>query len=230
MALNIGLSIGKQDMDIAAWINMLKRNDLPVTQWVNAIVFAYLANQPIDIGTIQENQPVSKSPSAGILFGSGSSQASSQTKKKRGWNVKGPNGELIEGSIFPLRITNKQVMTALQEMKNHGIGYSSALKLLIRKYLKKGPQECLPPDNSSVYLMQMELLESIRGQVLEALSHAEPQQKTKRKTEKKIELEKVSEKVLEEIPDDPPENKKPPEQKEEEKPQTSKNPLLSLIS
>jgi len=95
--LSIGISIGANDMDIASWYNMLVSCHLSIHLWTSYLVMAYLSNTEIDIGTAAVMKSITSPASSGILFGSGNAQ---KQKKKRGWTVKGEQGEYICGSII----------------------------------------------------------------------------------------------------------------------------------
>ena len=50
--LNIGIYIGPNDLDIAAWLNMLQDNGLSRATWVRGLLCAYSLDRPLMIGCI----------------------------------------------------------------------------------------------------------------------------------------------------------------------------------
>lgn len=150
--LSIGISIGANDMDIANWYNMLVSCHLSIHLWTSYLVMAYLSNEEIDIGTAAMAKPTVSPGSSSILFGSGNAQ---KQKKKRGWTVKGEQGEYICGSIVMVTIYNPVVIMALQDLKEKGFGYAGIIKMLIRRYLKLGTEN-IPPADISGFLLRYE--------------------------------------------------------------------------
>ena len=150
--LSIGISIGTNDMDIASWYNMLVSCHLSIHLWTSYLVMAYLSDTEIDIGTAAMGRSTTLPVSSGILFGSGNAQ---KQKKKRGWTVKGEQGEYICGSIVMVTIYNPVVIMALQDLKEKGFGYAGIIKMLIRRYLKLGTEN-IPPADISGFLLRYE--------------------------------------------------------------------------
>ncbi len=150
--LSIGISIGANDMDIASWYNMLVSCHLSIHLWTSYLVMAYLSDTEIDIGTASMGRSTTLPVSSGILFGSGNAQ---KQKKKRGWTVKGEQGEYICGSIVMVTVYNPVVIMTLQDLKEKGFGYAGIIKMLIRKYLKLGTEN-IPPADISGFLLRYE--------------------------------------------------------------------------
>lgn len=150
--LSIGISIGANDMDIAGWYNMLVSCHLSIHLWTSYLVMAYLSDTEIDIGTASMGRSTTLPVSSGILFGSGNAQ---KQKKKRGWTVKGEQGEYICGSIVMVTVYNPVVIMTLQDLKEKGFGYAGIIKMLIRKYLKLGTEN-IPPADISGFLLHYE--------------------------------------------------------------------------
>ena len=150
--LSIGISIGANDMDIASWYNMLVSCHLSIHLWTSYLVMAYLSDTEIDIGTASMGRSTTLPVSSGILFGSGNAQ---KQKKKRGWTVKGEQGEYICGSIVMVTVYDPVVIMTLQDLKEKGFGYAGIIKMLIRKYLKLGTEN-IPPADISGFLLRYE--------------------------------------------------------------------------
>lgn len=232
--LSIGVSIGKNDLDIAAWYNMLKANKLPISTWTSNVVLAFVFDKELNIGTVKIEKK-KESTQASLMFGSGNTQSNSN-ETKRGWKVRGTKGEYIEGSIIIVPIYKEEAAFALKKMKEKGVPYSSALKNLIRKYLKIGDQTDPPPKELSHFAEDMLVIESINkdelkdfssGVQLQAEVKGDLKEKPLRKpktSSKKEEKKQITEGLLsppgahEVIPD-----KKEPQQG------GIKNPLLDLI-
>lgn len=140
--LSIGISIGKNDLDIAAWYNMLKANHLPVSTWTSYAVLAFVYDSPLDIGTVKIEKKKEQAQ-ASLMFGSGNTQ-NTEKESKRGWKKRGSKGEFVEGSIIMVPIYKEDVVFALKKLKEKGVAHSSAVKSIIRKYLKVGDQT-IPP-------------------------------------------------------------------------------------
>ena len=141
--IKIGISIGRRDEDIAAWYNMLKENGLSISEWTVYLVLAYLReDEQFDIGTIAE-APIPVNITAN-MFGSGNSQSA---ETGRGCSVK-------EGSCVVVSVMNQQAMAALLDIKGKGWSYSKFIKILIRKYIRKGTK-AVPPDSCIETQVQM---------------------------------------------------------------------------
>lgn len=202
--LSIGISIGANDMDIASWYNMLVSCHLSIHLWTSYLVMAYLSNTEIDIGTAAVMKSITSPASSGILFGSGNAQ---KQKKKRGWTVKGEQGEYICGSIIMVTVYNPVVIMALQDLKAKGFGYAGIIKMLIRQYLKLGTEN-IPPADISSFLLRYEAPPDM-------LQRIEPEPQTQ---PEKIEVKPK------------PEQKLPkPIHTQEKNGQKKRNPLLDLI-
>ena len=48
--INIGIYIGPNDLDIAAWLNMLQENGLSRATWVRGLLCAHSLGKPLSIG------------------------------------------------------------------------------------------------------------------------------------------------------------------------------------
>ena len=102
--LNIGIYIGPNDLDIAAWLNMLQENGLSRATWIRGLICAHSLGRPLMIGCISTNPPEPTKPepkpaNGQLLFGVGDSQAARKERYSYGWQVRGPNREFIVGSI-----------------------------------------------------------------------------------------------------------------------------------
>lgn len=140
--LSVGVTIGKNDEDIAAWYNMLKANGFSLSEWTGYLALAYSADRKIDIGTVNVNKGGGSVSVPSLLFGSGNSL--SQAGAGEGRKRRGPNGEYVEGSVIMLSIYNQNAIHVYQYLREQGIGYSKAVKALIRRYLKYGDHTAAP--------------------------------------------------------------------------------------
>lgn len=159
--------IGKMDMDVAAWFNMLRtETDISLPKWVHYLLAAEVMKEIPDIGTISvgrqfplppKKQPAADaSPKPGVIrFGEGSAAAAEETKKTNdrinpknfeyGWHVRGPNGEYIYGSTISLCISCPETIELIHKVWTNGRQFSTYLKALIRSRLKYGPEPVPPP-------------------------------------------------------------------------------------
>ena len=140
--LNIGIYIGPNDLDIAAWLNMLQDNGLSRATWVRGLLCAYSLDRPLMIGCISTNPPEPPKPEPApkpmrnsLLFGVGDSQASKKDKYGYGWQVRGPNREFIVGSVANVSISKNEILPILDEVWANGHAVATFVKSLIRKNL-----------------------------------------------------------------------------------------------
>ena len=138
--LNIGIYIGPNDLDIAAWLNLLQENGLSRATWVRGLLCAHSLGKPLSIGSIsttpskQKAQP-SKRTTDALMFGVGDSQAPKKDKYGYGWQVRGPNKEFIVGSVANISISKNEVLYLLDEIWANGHAVATFVKSLIRQNL-----------------------------------------------------------------------------------------------
>lgn len=171
---------------------MLKANKLPISTWTSYVVLAFVFDQNLDIGTVNIEKK-KESPQASLMFGFGNTQSGSK-EAKRGWNVRGIRGEYIEGSIITVPIYKEEVAFALKKLKEKRVPYSSAVKNLIRKYLKIG-EKTEPPRQKNTTLTENALViesinkEDLRGNSVNKYSVPLPRRGIKEISEKTPSLE-----------------------------------------
>lgn len=150
--VNIGIYIGPEDSDIAAWFNLLQENKLNRARWVQGLFAAYAMQKSLPIGTVNpyapliRNEEVGESRGEDQLFGLGSSQ-SEILKRDRygyGWQIRGPHREFIIGSVINISISKAEILPVIEEAWKNGHRLATFLKALIRKNLTYGEQS-VPP-------------------------------------------------------------------------------------
>lgn len=146
--INIGVYIGPDDTDIAAWFNLLQESNLSRAKWASGLFCAYAMNQKLDIGTINPSAPLIKGNPVGetLLFGSGNSQTEIKKRDRYGfgWQIRGPNREFIQGSVINVSISKAEVLPILNETWQNGHHLATFLKALIRSNLVYG-EKASPP-------------------------------------------------------------------------------------
>jgi len=130
--LNIGVYIGPDDLDIAAWFNLLRDNDLSRAKWIKGLLAAYSLDKSLDIGTIS------------FASLSENNTAAENDKFGYGWQVKGQNGEFVQGSVVNISIGKSEVVPILEEAWTNNRHLATFIKALIRKNLKVGEKVVLP--------------------------------------------------------------------------------------
>lgn len=138
--INIGIYIGPNDLDIAAWLNMLQENGLSRATWVRGLLCAHSLGKPLSIGSISVKPPKSATPTPSpatdtLMFGVGDSQAPKRDKYGYGWQVRGPNKEFIVGSVANISISKNEVLFILDEVWANGHAVATFVKSLIRQSL-----------------------------------------------------------------------------------------------
>lgn len=149
--VNIGIYIGPQDTDIAAWFNLLQENKQSRAKWARGLLCAYALHQKLPIGTINPNAPLVKEPAAPasdttLLFGTGSSQAETKRRDRYGygWQIRGPHREFIVGSVINISVSKAEVLPILDETWKNGHARATFLKSLIRNNLEYGEVAVAP--------------------------------------------------------------------------------------
>jgi len=162
--VNIGIYIGPQDTDIAAWFNLLQENKQSRAKWARGLLCAYALHQKLPIGTINPNAPLVMETAApasntALLFGTGNSQAETKRRDRYGygWQIRGPHREFITGSVINISISKAEVLPILDETWRNGHARATFLKSLIRDNLEYGEQAIAPKleDLQKVYAAYM---------------------------------------------------------------------------
>lgn len=150
--VNIGIYIGPEDSDIAAWFNLLQENKMNRARWVQGLFAAYAMRKSLPIGTVNpyapliRNDETGESRGEGPMFGLGSSQ-SEILKRDRygyGWQIRGPHREFIIGSVINISISKAEILPVIEEAWQNGHRLATFLKALIRKNLAYGEQAVAP--------------------------------------------------------------------------------------
>ena len=152
--LTIGIMITKDDLDIAAWFNMMKREGQNASKCIAGMFAAYDMGEMLDAGEVACSPiaPTSATPSTiapnratssnnrpqTLLFGSGKATASAQSKPTAskysyGWTVKGPNGEYIVGSVINVSIARQEILPVIAKVRSNGHQLAPFVKALIRQ-------------------------------------------------------------------------------------------------
>lgn len=163
--LNIGVYIGPDDTDIAAWFNLLQNHHMSRAKWVRGLFSAYALKRSLSIGTINIHAPLVSPPPASRgeepLFGRGSSH-SETVKRDRfgyGWQIRGPGREFIHGSVINVSVSKDEILTIVDEVWKNGHQLATFLKALIRKNLVYGADN-VPPDLEALQKIYSEFIVS----------------------------------------------------------------------
>lgn len=182
---NIGIYIGPDDLDIAAWFNMLQENGMSRAKWARGLFAAYALSQPLDIGTITLTpapaKPVPKPTDSNLLFGVGSSQKDSGNDRYGyGWHIRGPNREFVQGSVINVSVRKDEVLPIINMVWSNGHQLATFFKALIRQNLKYGDKN-IPPKFESLQKVYSEFMVS---QATEKVSTEVPERKKRMKKPK----------------------------------------------
>jgi len=151
---NIGIYIGPEDKDIAAWFNLLERNHMSRTVWVRGLLAAYALDQPLRIGIVDKRAPLIRDKD------NPSDTVTSKSPFQYGWHVRGPHREYVIGSVINLTIRNEELRTVLDEAWTNGHKLATFIKSLIRKNLKTGDKD-IPPKMDEYNRIWAEFLVSV---------------------------------------------------------------------
>lgn len=201
---NIGVYIGPDDLDIAAWFNMLQEHGMSRAKWARGLFAAYALSQPLDIGTITLNPAPSATPSkttdSNLLFGVGSSQKdNSNDRYGYGWHIRGPNREFVQGSVINVSVRKDEILPIIDMVWSNGHQLATFFKALIRQNLKYGDKN-IPPKFESLQKVYSDFMVS---QATEKVSEEAPKRK-KRSPKPKAEQPKRKEPVASNIvPEEP---------------------------
>lgn len=172
----IGIYIGKMDLDVAAWFNMLRaKTSISFPKWIHYLLAAEVMGEDVDIGAIKKG-PQLKISSADaqlasqrntIRFGEGST-VPGETKKtnkrvnpagfKYGWDVRGPDGSFIYGSTISISISTPETIELINKVWKNGRQFSTFLKALIRKHLSYEPEDRAPSESEFLRICDQYLI------------------------------------------------------------------------
>lgn len=201
---NIGVYIGPDDMDIAAWFNMLQEHGMSRAKWARGLFAAYALSQPLDIGTITLHPVSSTTPSKttdnNLLFGMGNSQKGNNNDRYGyGWHIRGPNREFVQGSVINVSVSKGEILPIVDMVWSNGHQLATFFKALIRQNLKYGDKN-IPPKFESLQKVYSDFMVS---QATEKVSEDVPKRK-KRIPKPKTEQPKRKEPVVSNIvPEEP---------------------------
>lgn len=125
---SICLYFTKYDIDILAWVNMLRENGLSPATWIQAAIVSEDRQSKLDIGSV-----VPTSPPKAALFGDDTRRTA--------------NGSYVIGSRLNIRITRKIVQNALGRVVGDDEMTAPVVKMILRKnigFLSQLPN--IPPD------------------------------------------------------------------------------------
>ena len=227
--INIGIYIGPNDLDIAAWLNMLQENGLSRATWVRGLLCAHSLGKPLSIGSISNKLGTSAAPTHKpavdtLMFGIGDSQSPKKDKYGYGWQIRGPNKEFIVGSVANISISKNEILYILDEVWANGHAVATFVKSLIRQSLTYDETAVAPSSDE----LRAIFTEFNIAQTKVKLPPREERKHRKPLTEKKPQAPEKVEPVAK-----PPASAPNPIDSMAEKPVPSaapvKNPLLSLF-
>lgn len=188
--INIGVYIGPQDDDIAAWFNLLQDNHMSRAKWVMALFCAYAMEQRLPIGTINIHAPLIKEtagpgPGSELIFGAGSSQAEVAKRDRYGygWQIRGPHREFIQGSVINVSISKAEILPVLEESWRNGHHLATFLKALIRDNLNYD-ERAIPPRMEDLQKACSAFLVSQNSKKVQNPSFIRPQKRQRQGREK----------------------------------------------
>lgn len=155
---NVGIYIGEGDKDIAAWFNLLQRSGQSRARWVRALMAANALGKPLKIGIVDARAP---------LIRDGPQKGDYVEPKggfKYGWQIRGPDGEFVIGSVINLSIRGDEARDLLDEAWSNGHMLAPFVKSLIRNSLKFGDKE-IPPKQDAMRQVWSEFLVSVNGKM-----------------------------------------------------------------
>ena len=155
---NIGIYIGEGDKDIAAWFNLLQRSGQSRARWVRALMAANALGKPLKIGIVDTRAPLIR---AGPQKGD---HVEPKGGFKYGWQIRGPEGEFVIGSVVNLSIRGDEARDLLDEAWSNGHMLAPFVKSLIRGSLKFGDKE-IPPKADVMRQIWSEFLVSVNGKM-----------------------------------------------------------------
>lgn len=138
--ISVGILITPSDADIAAYLNSLRDSGKKPAKWLSGMLIANETGEDFPIPdfrgeTFQNKQTTTPSSSGGgLLFGSGNSSAdlSASDKWEYGWQVRGPHGEIVEGTVVSVSFCRPEVVSILNTMKENHLKIATYLKALMR--------------------------------------------------------------------------------------------------
>ena len=129
--LNVGVLITEADADVAAFFNALMQADQKPAKWLSGMLAAYAQGIPFSVPDLRGAEFVDPKPepTAGMMFGNGS--VSGDTRKY-GWQVRGPHGEIVKGSVVNVSFCRGEIIDVLLKMRSQEVRSATFLKELIR--------------------------------------------------------------------------------------------------
>lgn len=137
--ISVGILITPSDADIAAYLNSLRDSGQKPAKWLSGMLIANETGEEFPIpdfrGEQFQKKSVPKSPANnGLLFGSGSSfdEPMVTDKWEYGWQVRGPKGEIVEGTVISVSFCRPEVVAILRSMRENHLKIATYLKALMR--------------------------------------------------------------------------------------------------
>lgn len=228
----IYLYFNKNDQDILAWTNMIKESGQSLNTWVQGILVAEVAREDLSIGAVfippqTQTLHLTTPRQTSNLFGDDTTTLKEE-ERITGWNVRGENGKLKNGSILSIKVTRPIVQVAMEEAKRNHKRLGSYIKAIIRKkmtILSVGPNQ--PPNQADA----MDVFFLCEGKIRRKF----PDNRTQKPSQQKPKPQQQREegRATENNQNKP--TPKPQQTKPQEKPipsepkQKKKNPLLNYI-
>lgn len=137
--ISVGILITPSDADIAAYLNSLRDSGQKPAKWLSGMLIANEIGDDFPIPDFRGEQFQKKSAAKtsannGLLFGSGSSfdEPMVSDKWEYGWQVRGPKGEIIEGTVVSVSFCRPEVVAILRSMRENHLKIATYLKALMR--------------------------------------------------------------------------------------------------
>jgi len=228
----INIYFTKEDKEILAWANMIRENNLNLSTWIQAILVAENAGFELDIGTISipvkaESATIQQSPKPSLF---GDDTILEKKKQKTGWNIRGENGKLKEGSVLSIKVTRQEVQDAMFVTKRKHKRLGTYIKALIRKKLRSSSSKTnrLPDkaNASDVFALYASKQKNVQSSTSKKNKTFSKQELTQQKSQPQTGPQQKHARYKEEQKAFPQEKKSEEKQHEEHK---KKNPLLNYI-
>ena len=139
--ISVGILITPSDADIAAYLNSLRDSGQKPAKWLSGMLIANETGDEFPIpdfrGEKFQKKPISQTPVSGgngLLFGTGTSfdEPLVSDKWEYGWQVRGPKGEIVEGTVVSVSFCRPEVVAILRSMKENHLKIATYLKALMR--------------------------------------------------------------------------------------------------
>lgn len=137
--ISVGILITPSDADIAAYLNSLRDAGEKPATWLSGMLIANEIGEDFPIPDFRnqtfqvKKRSAAQAQNSGLLFGSGSTVQTSEPEHwEYGWQVRGPHGEIVEGTVVSVSFCRPEVVAILRKMKENHLKIATYLKALIR--------------------------------------------------------------------------------------------------